>query len=291
LAVPTVGFVTSLNGTALTPILGIPGAARLGSALPAAGSTALYVAPRGAYLLASAPGASVSIALLRPSALQNGLELNPLSGTLVSPDLIVFSPGGSAAALYSKQSNSVQVLAGLPNSPHLGSDFPVAATLLQLAVSDDGQSVLAQEDGGLVRSLTGGESSYKVQGEAPITFLPGSHDAVLADASTDSLVQLPAAGGSAMLGSGLSAPDALAVTADGGTILAGSASRKNVWTLNRASGKSQEYPLAGSVKSLRSMAATDTFLITYQDGSYGLLSWRNNQLSMYFVGVFRSGAK
>jgi hypothetical protein len=286
LASPTLGFISAANGTQLSPIFGIPGAARLGPALSAGGATALYVAPRGAYLLASNPGAGVSIAPLRPAAaLQNGLMLNPLAGIIGEPDLVSFSPSGSTAALYSKQSNTVQVLTGLPGSPHLGHNFPVAATLLQLAVSDDGGSLLIQEEGGAVSPL-GGQPLYQAQSTATIVFLPGGHDAVLADPAANVLLRLPASGGTIALDSSLPAPPSLAVTADGSALLA--ASQKSVWVLNLGSGKSQQYPVAGVVKSLRALAIGDTFLITYQDGSYGLLAWHNSRLSTFSVGAARN---
>jgi hypothetical protein len=286
---PIVGFVAAANRTSLTPIVGIPGASRVGAVVAAAGSSAFYVAPRGGYVLASDPGAGTSIASLRPGALQFGLQQTPISAALLAPDLIVFSPSGSAAALYSKSAGVVQILLGLPNSPHVGQSFPTAATLSQIAVSDDGEAVFAQEEAGAVLVLNGDVPLYKPQSAAAISFLPGSHSAVVADAAANRIVELNASGGTRAIGNGLNAPGALAVTADGNTILIASASRKSVWALNRNSGASQQYAVAANVKSFQPVAAVDTFLVTYQDGSYGLFSWRNNRLSTYFVGVFRSG--
>ncbi|HEX4770957.1 MAG TPA: hypothetical protein VH351_09020 [Bryobacteraceae bacterium] len=290
---PVLGFVAPTSGGSLTPVMGIPGASRLGPVLPAAGSSALYVAPRGAYVLASEPGASVSIASLRPGALQFGLQQTPISAALVAPDLIVFSPTGSSAALYSKSAGIVQVLLGLPNSPHVGQSFPTAAVLSQLGVSDDGEAVFAQEQTGRVLALNSGLALYTAQSPTAIAFLPGTHKAthkaMLADSAANCIVELDASGAASVLSSGLTAPAALAVSLDGTTVLVASASRRSIWALNRNSGKSQEYPVPGNVKSFQLIAATDTFLITYREGNYGVVSWRNNRLSTYFVGVFRSG--
>jgi hypothetical protein len=286
---PVVGFVAAGNGASLSPILGIPGASRLGPALPAGGSSALYVAPKGTYALASGPGAGTSIASLRPGALQFGLQQVPISAALFAPDLVVFSPSGSTAALYSRSAGTVQVLLGLPNSPHVGQSFPVAAILSQIAVSDDGEAVFAQDESGGVFALHGNVLLYKAQSAAAISFLPGARTAVLTDTAANRVVELNASGETTVIGGGLTAPGALAITADGNTILVASTSRKSVWALNHSSGKSQEYAVAANVKSFQPVAASDTFLITYQDGSYGLFSWRNNRLSTYFVGVFRSG--
>lgn len=286
---PVVGFIAAANGASLSPILGIPGASRLGPTLSSAGSSALYVAPKGAYVLTSGPGAATSIASLRPGALQFGLQQTPISTALFAPDLVVFSPSGSAAALYSKSAGTLQVLLGLPASPHVGQSFPIAATLSQIAVSDDGEAVFVQDESGGVVALNGGVPLYKAQSAVTISFLPGAHSAVLADAAANRIVELNASGETAVIGSGVTTPGALAVTADSNTILVASASGKSVWALNRSSGKSQEYPVAANVKSFQPVAAVDTFLVTYQDGSYGLLSWRNSRLSTYFVGAFRSG--
>jgi hypothetical protein len=289
-ASPTVGFVPAAGGTGLTPIIGIPGASRLDRPLTVAGASALFVASRGGYVLAAMPS-GLSMALLRPAlALQNGLVFTPLIGTVAEADLAAFSPNGTAAAVYSRLTNTVQILSGLPAAPLIRGNLPVSAQLLQLAISDDAQSVWAQQEGGAIVSLRTGNSRITVQGATSLAFAPGSDTVFLANAAANELGQLNAAGAiTAIPAADIRDPASLVTTADGKTLLVGSPSKKTVWTTDLLSGKTTGYAVAAPVKSLRSLAVRDTFLITYEGGAYGLLTWRNNQLLTYFVGVFRDG--
>jgi DNA-binding beta-propeller fold protein YncE len=286
---PVVGYVAGKTGASLTPVVGIPGACGLGANLPVTGSAVLYVAPGAKYVLASEPGAPTSIASLSPGALQFGLQQEAIPASLFAPDLIALSPKGSAAVLYSKSGGTVQVLSGLPNSPHVEHSFPVVSGLLQIAVSDDWEAVFAQEENGSVIALDSGMVLYKAQLNAAISFVPGSHTAVLADASNNRIVQLNQSDQATALSGSFVSPNALVVTSDGSTILVASSARKSIYAVNRNSGQSQEYPVAAYVKSFQAASAIDTFLLIYSDGSYGLVSWRNNRLSTYFVGVLRGG--
>jgi hypothetical protein len=273
----------------LTPILGIPGASRLGVPLLVTGASALFVASRGGYVLAAMPS-GLSMALLRPaSALRNGLLFTPVAGTIAEADLIGFSPSGAAAAVYSHFTNTVQILSGLPATPHIESNLPVSTQLLQLAISDDAHSVWAQQDGGLIVSLTGGDPRTTVQGPASLAFAPGSNTVFLANAAANELAELTLAGAMTRIAAtDIRDPESLATTADGATLLVGSPSKKTIWATDLSSGKTTEYSVAAPVKSLRSLAARDTFLISYEGGGYGLLTWTNKRLLTYFVGAFRS---
>lgn len=288
LAAPTLGFIPATNGSGLTPILGVPGAARLGATVGTPDGSTLYVAPRSSYLIAVTPGASLAIASLRPAALQSGLELTPVSGALLDPDVVVFSPTGSSAALYARHSNTVQVLSGLPNAPRVVRTTTVAVQLGLPAVSDDGQLLLSIEDGGAIVDVQSGATKYKGS-PAGLAFLPGSHDAIVADSRSNAVLKLSGSGSQTVLSTAIVSPEALTVTSDGTTVILASARSKSLWAVPLVSGSAQSHPVEKSVRSLDPLPGGNTFLVTYQDGSHGLVSWRDHKLSSFFIGAFRDG--
>jgi len=110
---------------------------------------------------------------------------------------IVFSPGGSAAALYS--GNSVQVVTGLPSAPKLRSTISVGSQAARgaggqpssrpqprrvaMAVTDDGEYLLFAT-GNSVRLLGANgddQTILETGGAALVAFAAGSHDAAIAD--------------------------------------------------------------------------------------------------------------
>jgi len=142
-SIPTLGFVQGQAPAQLQPILGVPGSARLGVplSLPSA-VTQIHIAPGDAYALVErGPGNTVSLVSLRgiPEQAQN-LPLIPIPGATGQVDLLAFSPLGTSAAIYSRPTNQLQVLTGLPNAPQLYlnvSNLALSNAPQQLAVSDD----------------------------------------------------------------------------------------------------------------------------------------------------------
>src|SRR5690242_12585486 len=94
IAGPVTGYVFDAGARGLRPILGIPGAARLGEVQPA---------PFETRLLAAAPAQDYVLAVNAAGQLHLGLTAgtawNAVDDSLAGPEQIVFSPSGSAVLL------------------------------------------------------------------------------------------------------------------------------------------------------------------------------------------------
>lgn len=174
---PVLGFVP--DGSRIRPVFGIPAAARIAAPLPTTEGFARTVAsPKQDYLLGSAMDTG-AISVISPDG-----SLRPLTGTHSSPDLMVISPGGSAAALWFASLSHAQVLTGLPGSPQIRE---VDASFLgpnpyALAVSDDGQWMAGAWRSGNYAFGPNGETN-RLQVEdivSALTFFQGRQDLVVA---------------------------------------------------------------------------------------------------------------
>jgi hypothetical protein len=134
LSAPVLGYIP--DGTRLRAVHGIPAAAAV---MPVLDSGREFrraaISARQDYVLASAAD-SGELAIVRP-----GQGVSVLIGAYLSPDLIVLSPNGSAAALYFSANHHFQIVKGLPDSPEIRE---VDATFLgeapaALTISDDAQ--------------------------------------------------------------------------------------------------------------------------------------------------------
>ena len=165
-------------------ILGVPGAAMLSGAL---------TLPRGVAGAYFAPGQN--FALIQRSAgnlalLQfNGTLAGPLqaiSGSISRPDIVSFSPNGSAAAVFSTDEGRLTILNGLPASPQLSRDVSanLPAGIQALALADDGATLLAVTSDGRVLLLPSGggtETIYSGGQLSGLVFAPASTDALVFD--------------------------------------------------------------------------------------------------------------
>lgn len=292
---PTLGFVPGAAPWQLQPILGIPGAARLGApvSLPTT-ITQLAVAPGQSYAIAAqGPNDPASLALLRVNgALQAAPLLTPLPGALAHPDLIAFSPTGQSLALYSQAANQVQVFTGLPTSPRIAAQISNVDGAAKLAVSDDAQLVLAADMTGTVELLSRAGAAapvYHASQVAVLAFLPRAHDAIVCDpaAATAVLLQagtnlktLPPPGAECR-------PQAAAATADGNTILLACPAQHMIWSVNRAIGTAEAYKTTNSPAAFDSLAARDAFLLSPADGSgtWWMIAWQAGTPAMSFIGA------
>ena len=106
IAGPVSGYVFDRSASALRPILGIPGAALLGEGLDVGSQiTAAYVAPGQNWALAATAGGPVFFKLTSGAALRIAV-----AGVTASPELVAFSPSGTAVALYA--AGRIQVIQG-----------------------------------------------------------------------------------------------------------------------------------------------------------------------------------
>jgi len=257
LAVPVAGFVFDGPGHVLRPIQGVPGASLLGDPVNfGLAVTAVYVSPRQDSALVV--GADESLYLFR---LNSGAVAEVgLSGLAGVPQAVVFSPSGTAAALFAM--GKARVLTGLPNAPALlatvaiPSSGQVAARAGNpgragsartpgdtLALSDDGEYLLTVS-GGSVRllSIHGlNRSLLPAQADALVAFAAGGHDAAVMDSAAGLTLIRDAAGAAipqvlATPDAGLASPAGLAFSQDTGTLYVASATARSVAAFNLATG-------------------------------------------------------
>jgi hypothetical protein len=139
---PSLGLMFDPATAVIRPILGIPGAATLGTPLSTGFALGqAVVAPGGDFALVVAKD-DFHLAVVRAS---DGVVQNVAPAMGGAPDLVVFSPRGSSVALYYRASGRLVVLAGLrsqtPNNALANtSTLPAAPSLV--AVSEDGASLL-----------------------------------------------------------------------------------------------------------------------------------------------------
>ncbi|MFB3828391.1 MAG: YncE family protein [Bryobacteraceae bacterium] len=176
---PVLGYVMDLPTSSARPLVGIPGAALTGGAIPLGfEAAAAEVSPRQDYILAIAAGSGEArlVRLDSPGATRKIPGLPRAEGLLLSPL-------GKSAVLW--RAGRAEVVAGLP-------DDPAVAASLDLTALPGAASVLAVSDEGIVVALAGA-GLYALVREAdppPLPFSgevsaavfgPGSADLYLAD--------------------------------------------------------------------------------------------------------------
>jgi len=250
---PSAGFVFDHSHHVLRGIRGIPGASLIGDSVDFGFQPAwVSVAPSLDSALAGDAQGSVHLFQLNGT---KAVEFR-IDG-LVAGQQTIFSPSGSAAALFG--SGSVQLLKGLPGAPAISGTLPLSgdfssqigaaavrgsrrSTGAPLAVSDDGAYVLLASGGGIRILGVGGDNRQLTAATAGTlaAFAPGNHDVAVVDPENGlSLVQ-DAAGASVSkpLASPGGLPEAVAFSPDGQMIFVASAAAKNVAAFAIASGTS-----------------------------------------------------
>jgi hypothetical protein len=295
---PVLGFVPGSMPWQLQPILGIPGAARLGDPLSLPNTvTHIYLAPGQAYAVA-AQGSSLPAALviLRiAGVMQTNPALAPLPGALANPDVIAFSPTGQSLALFSQAASRIQVFTGLPNSPRISEQISNVGNALKLAVSDDAQAVLISDGAGDAYALAQNSAPvavYHTTEIAAIAFLPQSHDAILCDPVAATAAVARPIDGITIIPPPASAcqPEAAAASGDGKTILLACPAQRLIWSIDRASGSIDTHRVNNSPAAFESLGLQDTFLISPADanGTYWLVTWQSEGPVISFVGAARN---
>jgi hypothetical protein len=188
---PDLGFVPNDSGNSVWPVLGVPGASVLGARFDlASGISVTAIAPKHDYALAisaeDGQAAVVHLDVAHPF-------LSLLTDVAVPSKIASLSPTGNAAALYSAAGKKLQVFSGLPKAPALVFEFDAAALpgeIDQIAVSDDAQVALVSlessesTNNGLWAVQASGSLRMSSTGRSVMTFLANSHDAVIAEDSS-----------------------------------------------------------------------------------------------------------
>ncbi len=188
---PRLGFVFDHATKSVRPILGIPGAATLGQSLESGlDLRKIAISPMQDYVLAT-EGEHNQVVVLATN--RTPLVAVAVQGADRGPDQLSISSGGTAAALYYKGGNHVQLISGLPGAPRISARLYLSAGQVPsaLAVSDDGQTLLA----GVADSVYWVSPS----GEVPILkrlhkivsiALASNHTALVADGLTNQIHRL-----------------------------------------------------------------------------------------------------
>lgn len=189
---PVAGYVFDAPARALRPVVGIPGAAYIGTALDAGWPIAnAWIAPRQDVAAALAQDGSLHFFRLDAGRVSE-LPAGDVAGT---PESVAFSPSGTAAALVF--GGQAQLVTGLPDAPRRAALLDLAQArrsgepgrrsvpareTLSMAVSDDG-TLLLVGGGSQVRIFDAGGGSRTIlesAGGALVAFAPGGHDGAAA---------------------------------------------------------------------------------------------------------------
>jgi hypothetical protein len=238
---PVAGYVYDGSAHGLRPILGIPGSSLFGSPVSLGfDATAAYVAPRqDAALVVASDGTFHFFRLDAGTATEQTVDNLP-----GAPDRLVFSPTGTAAAIFI--GGSIAVLKGLPDAPSVagGIDLPSGTAFDTMAVSDDG-SVLLVSAANAVRLYGSFADMGKLMdtaGSALLAFAAGGHDAVAVDPAGSGVTlfhDLTASNASQALApsdSTISAASAVAFSTDGKSLLLASSTGQTVTYFDLSAG-------------------------------------------------------
>jgi DNA-binding beta-propeller fold protein YncE len=276
IAGPVLGF--SVDQTAgIRPILGLPGAATLGQpVISATGLEGVTLSPARDYALALLARGREVVLLKNLRSTAGAAVLDVVPG----PSRIVISPSGDAAVLYYAETERVQVLAGLPDSPSVSWSLDLSGLSgnpAALAVSDGGRAVLIAPAGEpasvwLATADVGQRFLYTAAGSPSLAFLVGSLDAAIADGAAGAVVlvrdpagqpQVTQIGGQA---EGVSHPLAIAASQDNSKIFVANAQPAGVVSLSLTGEDPVTQPCACTLTGLERMAGGTAFRLNEAGG-------------------------
>lgn len=281
--VPLLGFAPTSSSDGLRPVWGTFGANRLDNPLSLPdGLASIWAAPGQQYAFAKRTGLG-ELGMLALNEVNGVGDFQSISGGLANADRVAFSPRGSSAVLYAGASQRLQVITGLPADARIaseidGSAFPSPASI---AVSDDGALVLAgflNGGNGFVLQILNGAGTQTVPNVGSATaicFLPGAHDAVIADSQANQIILLQGDALSARIlagdAQGVSVPLDLQTSTDGSRVYVANSGAKNVLNIEVATGDSTALQcgfapasfarLLKSVLSISAQDGTDIWLL------------------------------
>ncbi len=298
LAGPVAGFVFDSHSGSIRPILGVPGAAYVSGDL-VSGLEWASVSPDGDTALALKDGALYALRGLKDF----DVSWRAIDGAVPQPSLAAWSRDGSAAAVYSPASNSVQVIADLRAAPAAGPPIEVAGVegrVCALAL-EGSQRVVAgieSEAAGGVYLL--GESGPKLLARASrpaaLAVAANGRDLLLADSAGRQILEIQDFAGEskpvvvADEAAGVSDPVGLAVSADGKTLFTVSGEGKSVDVYDlTARMLSARIGLDTEPSILQALPAGSLYLLnSFGDGGDPLMVFDPNRApAVYFVPVGR----
>lgn len=241
IAGPVAGYVFDGSSHAVRPVLGLPGSSLWGAPLDFGfAAKAAYVAPRQDAAIAVADDGS-----MHWFRIDGGQATErEMDGRIPFPQQVVFSPSGTAVAIFAR--GSIEVIKNLPDNPGVagGIDLPPGTKFDSMAVSDDGKVLLVSADSQVrfYGSFADMGKLLDTGGTALTAFAAGGHDGAAADPASGRVVlfrDLTGASASQILTS----PDesatgfsALAFSGDGQRLLVANATAQSVTAFDLAAG-------------------------------------------------------
>lgn len=276
---PVVGLLSNPDRTEVRALLGVPGAATLSDPIPLPLSVAnVYLAPGQRWAIVKNT-LGEALGVMSFTGAKAG-SVSPIAGAMAAPDSVSFSPTGTAAALMSATTGTLQILTGLGSTPQLGMTFQVSdlmrAGLPAAAVSDDGSLAVALTGDGSVYLLSGTNPRqliFRAGSAAGMAFFPNRASVAIVDGSgggasvIDNLTISP---GAKRVASGLSIPPGQVLvqpSLDGQSIFTAATGGRTGIRIDISSGQVQTVQLAVNSDSLERLRNGDTFLLSALPGA------------------------
>jgi len=195
ISAPMVGLFASQDGTAITAIVGVPGASILVDPLVLPqGVTRVHLGPTQQWALveqvSGTPFSYKALGLMGFTGAQPGtVEL--IKGALPAPDLVSFSPTGASAILLDRASGQLQVIGGLNKTPGVVMETSVSdmnpSSIAAIAINDAGTLPVVEDGNGRMLLASGGSSRPMIFAGYPsagMAFLPNQSLIAVADVNS-----------------------------------------------------------------------------------------------------------
>jgi hypothetical protein len=189
---PSLGFTPDNSGTAIRPIIGVPGASLLADRLQLETEIRrALISPKQDFAIAArTEDAQFVVIDLRA----DNPTVQPPAGSHAGADLMAISPAGRSAAAYAHDSKTIQVIGNLPAAPELVRELDatqIPGRASSIAISDDGSLALVrsvEEDRAVLWVINSAGASLPIAVDQPsaAAFFPNSANAIVADDASGS---------------------------------------------------------------------------------------------------------
>jgi hypothetical protein len=241
---PTLGYVYDGRSSGLKPLVGIPGAAVLGTQLDAGTQIRkAYVSPRQNYAVALTDSDTLLVAFRSAT---DAPDVVPLGFPATAAAIAALSSDGSSAAFYSADEALIRIVTGLPGAPAVARSVPTAAvsgTIRLLAIGNDGSQLVA-----VVDADAAPDSAIALDADGnPRTLANSTHisavqfsanDLLVADDMDDTVSMVQDAPGSALwrplaaAADGIAGPTGLDVSLDGRLVIVANGRAGNIFVFD-----------------------------------------------------------
>lgn len=263
---PILGYIWTGADATLRPILGVKGSSQVGQSIVPAG---VYVAGAGSTvssvgLVEDESGALFALHLPSPNAVRVGAGV-------AAHAQISFASSGTTAIAYAAGGGTISVITGLPNQAQMKTiAVPAGVQLASAVVSDAGAVLIAgQGSPGMVGVLSAAGQFTRVTSVASLggmNFVPGSDDALVADAGANTVSLLHSVSGAASVAqvsaSGINQPVAIAASQDRNWAVVANAGDNSLVRIDLKSGTpAAKLNCACAPTQLSSLAGSGTFRV------------------------------